>query len=426
MQKTKFIIFSWFGLIPIYFIAFGKLNLIVISLAVIYLLTIPFALKVSFSHNQNAVASKIIFLILITLILSYINMITWLGKFTTLIVIWTMNYGLFWVMLKEITTFDKIDKLISYIGKLTLVGIVLLFLFFLFPSLLEGPLDQGGMGSFRGYELGVPRIFTPSMIYVGLAIIYILVLFFYKRTNKNKIKLLVFLSLSLFSIIIICSIRTYLVGIFFSFAYLLLLNSKVKTKIVIALITIISVVLITFFLNSKMEQELSNRFLNIYQISNFDLKGAVYGDVSYGQDEFGTLYWRILEIGYATQFLDSTNKILFGAMGLYYNFQGVIETLAPHISYFGIYYLFGILGSIAFGLLIIYFSFKVVKVRKIYKGHKYEYLATVLVFVVFDKLLYGFGGGIFDSDQSIIIIVICTLVVVLENLFHIQHKEFYA
>lgn len=426
MLRTKFIIFSWFGIIPIYFFTLGELNIIVFSIFIIYLTTIPYAIKYSFSKNYASVASKVILLILISLLLSYINMRVWLGKTTSLIVIWTMNYALFWVMLKEITTFNKIDELIGYIGRLTLFGIALLFLFFLFPSLLVGPLDQGGMGSFRGYELGLPRIFTPSMIYVSLSIIYILNLFFYKKTDNNKIKLFIFLALSLFSILIITSIRTYLVGIFFSLVYLLLSKSQIKTKIQFIVIAAFSVALIFFFLNTKTENELSTRFLSVFKISNFDLQGVIYGDVSYGQNEFGTFYWRILEIGYAFQFLDSNSKIFLGVMGLYYNFQGVFETLAPHISYFGIYYLFGILGSIAFGLLIIFFSYKVVSVKRIYKGHHYEYLATFLMLAWFNMLLFAFGGGVFYSDQCIVIVLICALEIILENLFYTQKKANYA
>lgn len=345
-------------------------------------------------------------------------MVLGLRKYTSWIILDSLNYLLFFIILTNITSYEQIEKIIKYWGVLCVVGIIWSFYFFTDPRILDGIFLTAGMGSNRGTGDGLKRIFTPSMTYVSLMIVYFLSYFFYSRDNKSRwISYFLFL-LAIINVVLITSVRTYMVGIILSAILFLImkLDFKKTAEKVTILILILSAAY--FLASSTYTNYITERISPVLDYKNFDISGALgENPIQYGQAEFGSLYWRLLEAGYVLTTFDNTNNLFMGNLGKYYSFMGMELTMAPHISYIGILYLYGIIGVVSFLVFIIYFTIKLIKLKILYKNDKREYLVVFLLAAWLNMLLFAFGGGIFFSTDTAILGGICGMSLVLEKLY---------
>ncbi len=428
MKKSSFIYFASMGLVPIGLINIRNFNLFNVLVLCFYLTQIPFAVRISLKHNNSYfTASKVVLFLVITVFLSYLNMIFGLGKITDWTVLYSLNYMLFWILIRDLRSFKDIDKLFHLLGIFSLICILWLTLFYLFPWILEGPFKGIRMGSVRKDVLGATRIFTPRMEYINVFIIY-LMSYLYIGKPKNRLILLLLLFISLFTIIIFTSVRSYIASLVVLFIILVVLNRRIGTLLKIA--TGVAVLGFLFYIiPGPIRQYIVERMEPIFQIRNLNIVSAFKGTIEYGTEKgniFDTVYWRILEVPYALSYIDTKAKILFGTIGQLYDYRGVFDNPAPHISIIGIYYLFGISGILSFSIFIIYFSIKIIKLYNKYKRHPRRYLATFILLAWLGMFMLSFLGGIYYSNSVTIVIGLCALSIIMEHLYKKEKNLGYA
>jgi hypothetical protein len=428
MFKTAFIVFTLFCLTPIALINFKNLNPFVALTIILYLYALFFNAPKFLRDGFYNKPTKIYFLVVLSIFVSYINMICITGKVNAWIVIWCLNYLLFFIVLEEIKSYNGILKFFKMAGLMSFLEIALLFYFFFNPQVLDGVFKDAYMGRVKEYIEGMPRIFTPGMEYLPYAVVYILSYLF---LNKSKRKQNVFiyyllLVLALFTISTIISIRTYLLGITLSLLFLIAVKIN-KFKIFIQLIVIVLVLVAgsLFVLPKGTKDYLVKRAIapitNILYLKDNNL--LLLEEM--GNDEtYGTTFYRILEATIVLTYVDKASEKLFGCMGQGYDFGEVEKNPGPHISYIGIYYVFGLFGVIMFAIFLFYFTRKIIKIYLLYKNTYYEHISTFLLLAWFNILLFAFGGGMFYSAICSAIAIVCALVIIMEKLSATQHSQF--
>jgi len=413
MKKSSFIFFSAMGLVPIGLINYANLNPFTVIVFLIYALNLPYVFRTSFSNGVKANgASRITLLIVVTLVVSYASMVINRGKYTDWSVLYCLDYFLFWVILREIKSFDDIDQLMRDLSIFVIIAIVWLIFFFINPSVLTSTFSDIRMGSFRGDSAGLNRIFTPGMDYIAYTMVYLLC-YLLVGTPKNKTRLVLFFLACLGCVVIITSTRTHLVALIITVVIITLLKFKQLKLLRLLYIPIVAMV-IYFALPSSTQNYIDNRVNPLFNVYNIQLSNALSGSIDYGGadvDSFGTVYWRLMEIPFVTTLIQEPHEILLGKIGYLYDFMGATEMPMPHTNFLAFYYLFGLLGVITFGIFIIYFTIKFVKVNLMYRGHPKQYLAVFALCAWANIMLLN--GAAFYSP---IVIGSCSLIVILERL----------
>ena len=419
--RTTFIFFSLFGILPMGLWRVDNYNLLNTSAILILLSSLPLAFRYSLSKTYlNRTASRVLLLIIVSLFISYFAMIMNFGKYSSWNILACSYYLIFWIILNEVKTINDIKIILNRLKLFLVVASCLAIIFYNSPDILTGPLANTGMGTYRDEILYRTRIFFPSLGFMLLAVVYSFSRLLFSNP-KNKLFLIIFILVELYILLIISSIRTYGIGLILTLIIMLFI--KFKTKLNFSILFFIFIILVVIFLlPSGITNYLTERFDIINDISFFDFRGLLQGNFITGNQVYGTYYWRVSEIYIALQYIDSTFKLLFGAMGQYYEFTG-FYTIAPHISYFGIFYLFGLFGVLTFSIAIFYFSRKMIQVYKLYINHKDKYLVIFLIFSWFNLLINGFAGGVFYSENYVALVAgLFALTAILENNINMKKK----
>ena len=332
MPLTTFIFISLFGLVPIRLININNFDLFNIITLIIYFVYIFYGFYISFiEKNYYSRASQCVFLLILAITISYVHMIYSLNKYTSWLALYSLNYIIFWVMLKEIKSYKDIDIFLKRMKIFCFLAIGVLFFLFLNPTLLSGPLSDAGMGSLQSEEFGIPRIFTPGMTYLSLGIIFALCYIFYNDVKKNKVTYIIYLALSLLAIVIITSVRTFLITIALSFCILIILNLNIIKTTVVGLILLVGTTLIFMLPSDSQYYFLYERMASVFNIQSFDFGVITSGEILTGRSYYSTIYWRIQEAEKALTFIDTPSKAILGNMGEYYQFE--IEDILAGAAY---------------------------------------------------------------------------------------------
>jgi hypothetical protein len=272
----------------------------------------------------------------------------------------------------------------------------------MFPSILEGSLNEIRMGSIN-LDASKPRIFIPGMGFIAMFFNYYILKFLYYR--NLKLHELIFFFLFFASIFIFASVRTYFLCVFVTIIVLLLLR-KLSLKKMSYLLggTAVGLFLLSL-ISSDIYEFVLGRFDIFLKLGDFKLMDVIQLDVDYDNEQtFGTVYFRIMEVMFVLQnFSGDLRSILFGNIGTLYDFLGVEQETAPHISIFGIYYLFGLVGLTTFCFFFVYYTKLILKNLKRFKNSKYEFLTIVLAIFWFSLFAISFFGGIYYSEMALIV-----------------------
>jgi len=418
LLKSTFIFFYFMGLLPIGLISFGNidpLKLIIIAFYVIALFKVLFTSR----HALPAIftgPSRVIFLLLVVIALAYFHMVLTTDRLSSIFLWFAGGYVFFWIIASEITSYESLLTLLKRLGWMVLATTALLVLFYFVPSILSGPLLDARMGSFRGYLQGHPRIFTPGMIYITLAVVYAFCrVAFFREPAKTKL-LLGTLAIIIFIVIaLVSSVRTNIVGILLSAAVILVYRFNLrKTLLISALVA--AIVGMVIILPGTYNSYIKERLVGVAGVAQFDYRGAISGNISYGKKEYETYYWRVTEAAMVIKLIDTWDKQMFGAMGLWYGYGPDYQAVQPHIGYAGLYYCSGLVGLLAFAFFIIYFSLKAVRMLRLYRGHQYEYLAVFVALVWFIMLLTAASNAVFYLEDNIILVSAAALSIVMTKL----------
>lgn len=412
--RTTFLFFTLFGILPVGLWSVNNYNLLNTPAILILLGSFPLMFRYSsFKNHTNGVASRMVLVIIITIFISYIFMVINFGKFTSWIIVACLYYLMYWIILEEVKTINDIKEIINRVKIFILIASSIMLVFYIYPNFLEGPLANSGMGTYRGEVLGTTRIFVPSLGFMLLSVVYSFSRLLFSNP-KNKVLLIIFILLELYILLVISSIRTYGIGLILTLVLMLFI--KFKTNVIYIILSLIFTIFsVIVLLPSGISNFLDQRFNIIFDTSLFDFRGVSSGIFVTGNQVYGTLYWRISEMFFASQYINSFIKYLFGTMGQYYEFTGFYTTV-PHISYFGIFYLFGFFGVFTFSVVIIYFTRKMIYVYRLYVDNKYRYLAIFAIFGWFNLLLNGLAGGVFYSENYVALVAgLFALTIILEN-----------
>jgi len=421
--KTSFVLFCSMGLVPVGLIEAGSYNPLNVALLLIYfssfILIGPFSRQLKKDEGYNN-SSKIFLVVIVSFALSYFHMVFTQEKFSSWIIFYSLNFILFWIMLNEIKSFQDIEILIKRMFYLIVCAIGLLAYFYFNPNVLDNALFNAGMGSFRGYEDSFPRIFTPGMIFIAFsAIFFICKTFLSNSVLKNKIFDGVFFLICFFSVAIVTSVRTYILGMILGFVVAVLYRINTKKIITILAFLIVATAILIFVNPQKEIAYISNRLLPVTEIKNFDVKAVLNNNFSTeNNNNFGTYYWRISEAYTALSYLNTPSRVLLGATGQLYNYAIIDQVYAPHIGYIGIYFAFGLVGVTAFLIFIIYFSAKMFRLMRLYKNDPYEYFAVFIFVSWVVILIFALVNSIFYYIDNVILVSLCALSVILEKLYH--------
>jgi len=231
-----------------------------------------------------------------------------------------------------------------------------------------------------------------------------LIIFNVNQLKKNDIILMIILIFfEFFIIFIISSLRTYFIGFIVTIILIFFYFSKNRIKI---LLSVLSFLLFLSFVNiAKYNNYLYDRFGFLENLMYFDIGGVFSGNFIYGFKEFDTYYWRLMEIIYVNGFKFEWYQLLFGNMGRYYEFNG-FYAIAPHISYFGVFYLFGLVGVIGVYYTYIYFTLSMFRNITNYKGSRLYFLSIFIFIAWINILIQAFSGGSFYSENTLIIAIL--------------------
>lgn len=340
-------------------------------------------------------------LFFLTIFLSAIFMML-RGKYVDWTFFYCLNYlNLFLLLL----LFKDVQDLHDYVGVLIFLCIVaslIHFIFFIRPSLLNGVLTDIRMGSLNMDATKV-RVFIPGMGFIAVMFSFLVTkLIYFRRLGYID---LIALTLFFCSIFIFASVRTYSLGLIVALSVLLLCG-KLKWKNILFLIGAALVLLLIMFLaGGETREYITNRFDIFLKLGNFQLMDVLRLEVDYESEQtFGTIYFRIMEVIYVlNNFFETPVTLLFGNLGTLYDFLGVEGEIAPHVSIFGIMYLFGLVGLLAFSIFIIYYTKLVIRNLRRFRHTPHEFLTIALAVIWFTLMVISFFGGVYYSELVLLV-----------------------
>jgi hypothetical protein len=194
-------------------------------------------------------------------------------------------------------------------------------------------------------------------------------------------------------------------GILVAFAVLLLLKKLSFKKLVY--FTGIAVVFFFFLslISADMYEFIVARFDIFFKLADFQVKDVLALDVDYDNEQtFATVYFRIMEVIYVIQnFSNNIRSLLFGNLGTLYDFLGVEMEIAPHVSIFGVYYLFGLVGVATFLAFFVYYTKMIIANLKKFKNTHLEFLTIGLAIIWFTLFTISFFGGVYYSELALLV-----------------------
>lgn len=414
------ILLAAFNVLPIGLLSFKNIDLIKIASLVIFFISV-LNFKGFFSRDIRYFT-----FFFIAILFSVVNMFT-RGKYMDWTFFYCLNYLNLYLLLLSFRNTSDIKEYINLIIFLCAVAFIVHMLFYLFPFVLEGKLNEIRMGSINLDAINTGsnkiRIFIPGMGFIALFLsYYIIKLIYYRRLRVFEYILLGSFFVSIF---ILASVRTYLLCVFVALVILLLLR-KLSIKRISLLLGVFVVLLSLMALVSTNTYDfLVSRFDIFWKLGSFQFKDVINLDVDYDSElTFGTIYFRIMEVIYVLQnFSNDTKSILFGNIGILYDFLGVEQEPAPHVSIFGIYYLFGIVGLTSFIAMLIYYTKMILQNLKKYKGSSLEFLNIVLTIFWFSLFAISFFGGIYYSELILVVTFIIASSIYLKNNYSLLRHE---
>jgi len=136
---------------------------------------------------------------------------------------------------------------------------------------------------------------------------------------------------------------------------LMLWNSwKVAVRSAILPFGIIILLIVVFGLPQSLQRLGEGAFFRISGMFQADFSQLDPSDLN----AYGTMIWRLAEVDAAMENLKGPFDVLLGVMGRPYALDPTYPSTVPHISYFGIFYLNGVLGVVAYLV-----SFSIISMR---------------------------------------------------------------
>ena len=391
-----FILLAAFNIIPIGLLSYYNLDPFkIVSLFFLFYAFITFKEW----RNKNVLFQA---LFIIAILCSYVNMVIMRGKVFDWTSYYCLYYLYFFVIMSSVRETDDIYLYIRFLLIVCFLATLVHIFFYINPWILEGTLTDIRMGSLRT-DVDETRIFIPGSGFIAIGFLYLVTKILYrKRINVVDIFLLAFFS---FSIFFISSIRTYLLGVVVV-VFVLFLVKKISFKAILALLVPAIVLIgILYLFNDSAYNYIVSRFDIFFKLGDFKPVDAFNLNIDYGGElDLGTVYWRIMESAYVLQvFFKDLPSFLFGQIGVLYDFLGVEENAAPHISLVGVYFLFGLVGLITFLTFLVNFTVLIIKNLRLSKKTDLEFLAIVFTVIWFTLFIFSFFGGIYYSELILMI-----------------------
>lgn len=340
-------------------------------------------------------------LFFLSVLLSAVNMAS-NGKYMDWTFFYCLNYVNLFLLLYS---FKKVQDINDYMRILMLLCVLASFvhlIFYLDPSLLTGVLNEIRMGSLF-LDASKVRVFIPGMGFIAVLFTYLVskLLYFKKLKPREFVLVMVFFT----SIFIFASVRTYLLGVMVAFVLLLLLGKLSLRKVIYFTGAVVAFFILLSLVSSDMYRFVLARFDIFLRLSDFQLRDVLDLSVDYDTEEtFATVYFRIMEVIYVIQnFSGSVKQILFGNLGTLYDFLGVEQEIAPHVSVFGIYYLFGLVGLTTFFLFFAYYTKMIIANLRKFRRTKQEFLSVTLAIFWFELFVFSFFGGVYYSELCLLV-----------------------
>jgi hypothetical protein len=402
-----FILLTAFNILPVGLLSIANFDLLkLLSLFIFAISLLQFR-----GYFKKEVRFSTFFFVAI--FLSAVNMAS-KGKYMDWTLFYCLNYLNLFLLLR---CFQKISDINDYIKMLIGLCVAASFvhlLFYLNPSLLEGKLNEIRMGSINT-DASKIRVFIPGMGFIAMFLnYYILKLFYFKRLSPAEAActLLFFASVFVFA-----SVRTYLLALLVTVIVLLSLRKLSLKKIVKFSGTVLAASLLLSLFSADLYEFIASRFDIFFKLKSFNLSDVVNLDIDYDTEEtFGTVYFRIMEVMFVLQnYFNDTRSVLFGNIGTLYDFLGVEQETAPHVSLFGIYYLFGLAGLITFSAFFIYYTRLILSNLKRFRKSEFEFLSIALVIFWFSLFVISFFGGIYYSELILLVTFVIAASLVLKK-----------
>jgi len=407
------VLLSAFNILPVGLLSVANLDFLKVASLCIFFLSL---LRFRGYFNTDIKYATFFFL---AILLSALNMVS-KGKYMDWTFFYCLNYLNLFLLLCSFKNIQDIKDYIGLLLSLCLIASFVHFIFYLDPSLLTGELNRIRMGSLI-LDARKIRVFIPAMGFIALMFTYLVskLLYFKKLKAYEFILLIAFFA----SIFIFASVRTYLLGLGVALVMLLLSGRLSFIKI----LYFSGFVFISLFglslISSGMYEFIGERFNIFLQLKDFKFRDVLDLSVDYDNEQtFATVYFRIMEVIYVIQnYSSGLRTILFGNLGTLYDFLGVEMEIAPHISIFGLYYLFGMVGLVTFLAFFIYYSKMIISNLKKFKRTHLEFLSITLAILWFTLFAISFFGGIYYSELTLLVTFIIAASIILKR--HPLHES---
>jgi hypothetical protein len=278
--------------------------------------------------------------------------------------------------------FDRLLRLYLFIG---LASAVLIWVYHIRPELVDW---ESGTGVLMASVTGSVRVFTPGMQYAFLATVGLLP-YLYQRRWLLPAAVILLSSLAwtyaraYWVIVAACT----LVSMFLTFR----LRTLQRTIFFIG--SLLTAIVVSVLLLGEQSSSAVGRIAT--------LRGLQFTSAT----EFDTMGWRFQDAANAIRVPETAAEKVIGVFAKPYStddWHGV----APHMAYTGVYYHYGAIGVVAFGLLIAALTRGLLRVRKASLPGPDRRRVDSLLSAWIAMLLYSLVGGTFISGPHIIALMI--------------------
>ena len=347
-----------------------------------------------FTHRQREPMTLAIVLILAALGLSLVKGLVWGENVRDIlrIVRATALWAVIPLVIAEIRDEATLRKLLGGLAVVLIVVSVTIILFSWNPALVPTTDDMAVAREewFGGFQ----RIFHVGMWGAVAGAIVALGVGFYDqrwRTAGPLVGLLMCFGL------FFTFVRTFIMLVVLSVGIFVLERTRFNMK---ALVKPLATAIVLLFLLSalpvgeKVMTAVSERMTSVLTADVSDIDPT-------DQEGLGTMVWRVLEADACLGNLQGAWDHLLGAMGRSYTMEDGFTASTPHISYVGIYYSGGLIGTIAY---LVFFGFVTVRLASNIRRERDSELSWihVPVFVTWIMLLIGaFNASLFQFPYGV-------------------------
>ncbi|MDP3000271.1 MAG: hypothetical protein Q8N47_22490 [Bryobacterales bacterium] len=305
----------------------------------------------------------------------------------------TMHYLFIVLLFVEVKTLKHYRALLSMYLGVALVSSVALQVYHKFPELAN---PQFADASFRGLVAGEPRIFTSGAGYVLFAAVGLMVLL--SESNLLRVGSVVATEAVLLSGLVWTFIRVFfvvLVVCLFVHVTLSVFGRRRSRRFAVSMCSVAIVLGLGVQSSSSVDSL-------VVRLGGLDKVVMAY------EENGDTVAWRVAE---ATAALESMQGPLEAAFGKFASRFGHLDyvSIGVHIGWIGIYYHFGAVGVVAFGIMVFTLMRRLVRQYWALRNSGDRFLrllvrAHLLLWIAFT--LVAFGGGSFASGGTIIMLAI--------------------